>query len=185
MSKTALPANTVLSPVPAVMVSCGDAPENYNIVTVSWTGTVCSQPPMAYISLREDRHSFGIIRRTNEFVINLTPPELLETADWCGIKSGRDHDKWKERGLTPATSSAVKAPLIAECPVNVECRVTEVKHLGSHYLFLAEIAAIDADEKYVKDGRLDLSAFSTVANVGGKYMKVEGLIDPLRFTARK
>jgi flavin reductase (DIM6/NTAB) family NADH-FMN oxidoreductase RutF len=140
---------------------------------------------MAYIALREERHSFAIIKRTKEFVINLTPPELLETADWCGIYSGRDYDKWKERGLTPVAGTAVKAPLIAECPVNIECKVTEIKELGTHFLFLAEIVAVDADEAYVKGERLDLAEFSTVANVGGNYVKVDGLIDPLRFMARK
>lgn len=185
MKKIALPAGTVLAPVPAVMVSCGDSPENYNIVTVSWTGTVCSQPPMAYVALREERHSFGIIKRTGEFVINLTPVELLETADWCGVRSGKEVNKWMERGLTPASATVVKAPLIAECPVNVECRVTEIKELGSHFLFLAEVVAVNADERYVKDERLDLTEFSTVANVGGNYMRVGGFIGPLRFTARR
>ena len=118
---------TLIYPLPAVMVSCGDAPENYNILTIAWTGTICSDPPMCYISVRRERHSYDIIRRCGEFVINLTTEELARATDWCGVRSGRDWNKFKEMHLTPEKGQVVKAPLIAESPLNIECRVTEVK----------------------------------------------------------
>ena len=121
---------TVLYPLPAVLVSCGAAPEEYNLLTVAWTGTVCTDPPMCYVSIRPERHSYGIIRRTGEFVINLTTRSLARATDWCGVRSGRDHDKFAEMGLTPIAARVVQAPAIAEAPVSIECRVREVMHLG-------------------------------------------------------
>lgn len=127
---------TVLYPLPAVLVSCGAAPEEYNMLTVAWTGTVCSDPPMCFISVRPERHSHAIISRTGEFVINLTTRRLARAADWCGVRSGRDFDKFREMGLTAVPSEKVAAPLIAESPVNIECRVRQVLPLGTHDMFL-------------------------------------------------
>ncbi|HZW49414.1 MAG TPA: flavin reductase family protein [Bacillota bacterium] len=172
MQKYAIPAGTVLAPVPAVMISSGDAPENYNIATASWTGTVCSKPPMTYVSFRPATLSQGILMRTREFVINLITEDQCEVLDWCGRVSGREHNKWQEAGLTPVAAQKVKAPLIAECPINIECKVTQVLELGSHFMYLAEIVAVNADEKYLRDGKLDLSSFDTIVNRGGIYVRL-------------
>lgn len=134
----------MIYPLPAVMVSCGDD-EVENILTVAWTGTICSDPPMCYISVRKERYSHEIISRTKEFVINITTEALAKATDWCGVKSGRDFNKFKEMHLTPEKGQIVKAPIIKESPLNIECRVVEVKELGSHDMFIAEVVAIDAD----------------------------------------
>lgn len=111
---------TLIYPLPAVLVSCGATPDEYNLLTVAWTGTVCTNPPMCYISVRPERHSYDIIRRTGEFVINLTTEELARATDWCGVRSGRDHDKFRETGLTPVPATVVKAPVVAEAPLSIE-----------------------------------------------------------------
>ena len=139
-------AGTMIYPLPAVLVSCGDTPEEYNIFTVAWTGTVCTSPPMCYISVRPERHSYDIIKRTGEFVINLTTADMARAVDWCGVRSGRDYDKFAETGLTPVASAVVKAPAVGESPVSIECRVREVVRLGSHDMFLAEVVNVLADE---------------------------------------
>lgn len=151
------PGNMVY-PVPAVMVTVADKEGNSNIITVAWTGTVCTNPPMAYISVRPERHSYSMLKETGEFVINLTTEELAYATDYCGVRSGRDVDKWKETGLTPQAASKVSVPLIAESPVSIECRVTEVKELGSHHMFLADVVAVDVDEQWMNEsGKLELS----------------------------
>jgi flavin reductase (DIM6/NTAB) family NADH-FMN oxidoreductase RutF len=142
-------AGTMIYPLPAVMVSCGASPEEYNIITVSWTGTVCSDPAMCYVSVRKERHSYDIIKRNMAFVINLTTEELARATDWCGVRSGRDYDKFKEMHLTPVMSDNVKAPLIAEAPVSIECRVKQIIPLGSHDMFLAEVLSVQVDEQYL------------------------------------
>ena len=142
-------AGTMIYPLPAVMVSCGASPEEYNIITVSWTGTVCSDPAMCYVSVRKERHSYDIIKRNMAFVINLTTEELARATDWCGVRSGRDYDKFKEMHLTPVMSDNVKAPLIAEAPVSIECRVKQIIPLGSHDMFLAEVVSVQVDEQYL------------------------------------
>ncbi|HOP65047.1 MAG TPA: flavin reductase family protein [Spirochaetota bacterium] len=151
MSKIQWKPGTMIYPLPAVMVSCGTEPEFYNIVTVAWTGTVCTSPPMTYISLRKERYSYNIIRDSGEFVINLTTEELAFATDFCGVRSGRDINKFAHLGLTPAEASVVKAPLIAESPVNIECRVSRVIELGSHDMFLAEVAAVNVEEGYIDE----------------------------------
>ena len=140
---------TVLYPLPAVLVSCGATPEEYNMLTVAWTGTVCTTPPMCYISVRPERHSYAVIRRTGEFVINLTTRSMARATDWCGVRSGRDFDKFRETGLTPVPAERVAAPLIAEAPVSIECRVRQVLPLGTHDMFLAEVVNVQADEAYI------------------------------------
>ena len=184
MSKILLSPSTALAPVPAVMISSGDSIENYNIMTASWTGLVCSRPPMTYVSMRPATLSHGILMEKKEFVINLTPVELMETMDWVGRISGRDANKWEQKGLTPIAGTHVKAPLIQECPVNIECSVKQILELGSHFMFLAEIVAVHADECYVQNGRLALSQFTTVANVGADYHLVGEAVAPMGFSKK-
>lgn len=188
MAKQEWKPGNMLYPVPAVMVSCQsrNQEEKPNIITVAWTGTVCSDPPMVYISVRPDRHSYQIIKESGEFVINLTSEKLVRATDYCGVKSGRDTDKWKEMGLTPVPASKVSAPLIAESPVNLECRVTEVKDLGSHHMFLAEVVAVDADEEYINAaGKFELSKAGLVAYSHGEYYSLGNLLGTFGYSVRK
>ena len=141
----------MLYPLPVVMVSCRDKAGNDNIITVAWTGTICSDPAMLSISVRPERHSYKMIEETGEFVINLTTEELAFATDYCGVKSGRDMDKWAAAKLTREKADIVSAPMIKECPVNIECKVTEKKELGTHVMFLAEVVAVHADDKYMDE----------------------------------
>ncbi len=167
-------AGTMIYPLPAVMVSCGASPEEYNIITVSWTGTVCSDPAMCYVSVRKERHSYDIIKRNMAFVINLTTEELARATDWCGVRSGRDYDKFKEMHLTPVMSDNVKAPLIAEAPVSIECRVKQIIPLGSHDMFLAEVVSVQVDEQYLdpQTGAFRLDKAKLLAYNHGHYYKI-------------
>lgn len=142
--------STVISPVPASMVSCGSNPEEYNIITIAWTGTICSTPPMCYVSIRPERHSHGIIKKNKEFVINLTTEELAKAMDWCGVNSGRDFNKFKEMKLTPGKAQKVSAPIITESPVNIECVVKNIVSLGSHDMFMAEVVSVCMNEDFDK-----------------------------------
>jgi len=153
MAKEIWKPGNMLYPLPVVMVSLADKKGNYNIITVAWVGTVCSDPPMVSISLRPERYSFPILQETGEFVINLTTKELTFATDYCGVKSGRNTDKFRELGLTPLAAREVAAPLIGESPVSLECRVRQVLPLGSHHMFLADIVAVHADEKYMDENR--------------------------------
>jgi flavin reductase (DIM6/NTAB) family NADH-FMN oxidoreductase RutF len=151
MAKTHWKPGTMIYPLPAVMVSCGHSPEEYNIITIAWTGTINSNPPMCSISVRPGRHSYEIIKRTGEFVINLTTEELAKATDWCGCRSGRQYNKWEKMKLTPVPAKVVKAPAIEESPVNIECVVKEIKELGTHHMFIAEVVNVSVDEQYVND----------------------------------
>ena len=163
----------LMAPLPTVMVSCGDM-ENSNILTIAWTGIINSDPPMTYISVQPIRHSFEMIKGSGEFVINLTTEDLVKAMDYCGVKSGRDVDKFKEMKLTKAKADFVAAPLIDESPVNIECKVVETKELGSHIMFMAEIVAVHIDDKYVDEaGAYDFGAMNYVAFNHGKYYKVD------------
>ena len=162
----------MLSPVPAVMASLGEGDEAY-IITIAWTGIINSRPPMTYISVRKERHSHDILMKTGEFVINLTTEAILRQTDWCGVRSGRDFDKWKETGLTKEPASVVKCPMIAESPVNLECRVTEVKELGSHDMFMAEIVKVHVDDSIIdEDGHFDVVRAGLLAYIHGHYYTV-------------
>ena len=162
----------MLSPVPAVMASLGEGDEA-NIITIAWTGIINSRPPMTYISVRKERHSHDILMKTGEFVINLTTEAILRQTDWCGVRSGRDFDKWKETGLTKEPASVVKCPMIAESPVNLECRVTEVKELGSHDMFMAEIVKVHVDDSIIdEDGHFDVVRAGLLAYIHGHYYTV-------------
>lgn len=161
----------MVNPVPAVLVSCGDNPDNYNMLTVAWTGTLCSEPPMAYVSIRPERHSYEIIKRTGEFVINLTTKALAEATDWCGVRSGRNFNKFKECNLTPEESAVVKAPSIGESPISIECRVKQIIPLGSHDMFIGEVVNVAVDERYIdaETGKLDLAKAELITYAHGAY----------------
>lgn len=178
---------TLIYPLPAVMVSCGDAPENYNIITIGWTGTVCSDPPMCYISVRHERYSYDIIKRTGEFVINLTTVNLARITDWCGVRSGRDYNKFKEMHLTPQQGQLVKAPLIGESPLNIECRVRDIRPLGSHDMFLADVVAIDAEERLIdkSTGAFQLNHAQPLAYSHGKYYSLGEKLGSFGFSVKK
>lgn len=160
----------MLYPLPAVLVSCADAEGNTNILTVAWAGTVCSAPPMVSISVRPERYSFAMIHETGEFVINLTTEKLAWATDLCGVKSGRNTDKWKETHLTPVPAAMVGAPLIAESPVSLECRVKQENALGSHTMFVAEVVSVSVDGKYLDEsGRFHLEKASPICYSHGRY----------------
>lgn len=151
MAKELWKPGNMLYPLPVVMVSMADKNGKTNIITIAWAGTVCTNPPMVSISVRPERYSYPILKETGEFVINLTTKELAFATDYCGVKSGRDVDKFKEMNLTPLKAKEVRAPLIQESPVNLECRVREILPLGSHHMFLADVVAVHADEKYMDE----------------------------------
>ncbi|MDE7302788.1 MAG: flavin reductase family protein [Oscillospiraceae bacterium] len=152
-----LNAGTLLAPLPAVMVSCGTL-EKANVLTVAWTGIVNTKPPMTYISVRPTRYSYGIIKESGEFVINLTTSKMVRETDFCGVKSGKDTDKFRKCGLHIEAASAVSAPIISESPLSLECRVVDIKPLGSHDMFLAEIVAVNVDGRYIDSkGKINVS----------------------------
>ncbi len=165
---------TMVYPIPAVMLSCGDKPDNYNIITIAWTGTLNTNPPMLYASIRKNRHSHEIVSRTKEFVINLTNKDLAFQTDWCGVKSGKDFDKFKSMKLTPRKGEKVTAPIIVESPVNIECKVTEIRELGTHDMFVAEVVNIQADEKYLdkRSGSFELFRANPLVYSHGHYYEL-------------
>ena len=168
MGKRSFKGGAMLNPVPAVMVSCGS--RKPNIITIAWTGIVNSNPPMTYISVRKERYSHNIIENTGEFVINLCSEELAFATDFCGVRSGRDTDKFKEMKLTPERAEAVRCPMIKESPVNIECRVREIIELGSHDMFIADILRVHVDEQYIDQAdRIRLDQASLVAYNHGEY----------------
>ncbi len=177
----------MLYPLPAVMVSTADQKGNDNIITVAWTGTVCTNPAMLYISVRPQRYSYALLRDSGEFVVNLTTEKLARVTDWCGVRSGRDVDKWKETGLTRGKAEKLKfAPVIAECPVNIECQVREVKELGSHHMFLAEVLAVQADEKYMKEnGKFELNDAGLLAYSHGQYFTMGKELGRFGYSVKK
>ncbi|MDY6122889.1 MAG: flavin reductase family protein [Porphyromonas sp.] len=162
---------TLLYPLPAALVSCGDKPENYNLITVAWTGTVCTTPPVCYVSIRKERHSHGLITATGEFGLNLTNKPMAKAVDWCGVRSGRDFDKFAETGLTPEVAGSISAPLVEESPLSLECRVRQVIELGSHDMFLADILNIRIDPQYLdpESGAFDMYEAGLLAYVHGEY----------------
>ena len=171
MKKHTWKPGNMIYPLPAVLVSCGNTPEEYNLFTVAWTGTLCTNPPLCYISVRPERYSHGIIERTKEFVINLTTKDLAFATDWCGVKSGRDYKKFEEMGLTPARASVVNAPIVEEAPVAIECRVREIVPLGSHDMFVAEVVNVLADDRYLdpETGVFDLAKAEPLVYLHGGY----------------
>lgn len=170
MSKLQWKPSTLLYPVPAVMVTCADSSGKPNIITLAWAGTINSAPPMLSISVRKERYSYELIKQKGQFVVNLTTQKLVHAADYCGVKSGRDVDKFKELGLTPANASKIDVPLIAESPVNIECTVTDRIELGSHDMFIAKVEAVNVDEELLDEkGKLWLSKAGLISYSHGEY----------------
>ncbi len=185
MTKITWKSGTMLSPVPPAMISCGTV-KKPNIMTAAWTGIINSEPPMTYVSIRPERYSHGIISETKEFVINLTTLPLVAAADFCGVKSGRNVDKFKEMKLTASPCSQISAPQIEEAPVSIECRVKDIQHFGTHDMFLAEIVAVNVDEKYInEEGRLELEKSGLIAYVHGHYYTLGRKIGKFGFSVNK
>ena len=185
MSKVTWKPGTFLYPLPAVMISCGDM-EKSNIITVAWTGIINTDPAMVYISVRPSRYSYNLIKEKGEFVINLTTKDLAYATDWCGVKTGAKIDKFKEMKLTKEKAKFVKCPMIKESPVSVECKVKEVRELGSHHMFVAEVLAINADEKYIDDkGAFDISKCDLIAYSNGNYYSLGKKIGRFGFSVQK
>lgn len=185
MSKLKWKAGNMIYPLPAVIVSCGETEEEYNAITIAWTGTICTNPPMTYISVRPSRHSYPILKRTGAFVINLTTEELVRATDYCGVKSGKDEDKLKTVGLTYEPSD-VAAPLIKECPVNIMCEVTEVKELGSHDMFMAKVVGIYVDDKYMDENdKFHLDQANLMAYSHGSYFSLGKKLGTFGYSIRK
>lgn len=185
MSKLKWKPGTLVYPLPPVMVSCGNM-ENSNILTVAWTGILCTNPAMTYVSIRKERHSYDMIKSRGEFVINLASADLARTVDFCGVKSGKDIDKFNECNLTKEKGSEVSAPMIKECPINIECRVTNIKELGSHDMFMAEILAVNVDEKYLDEtGRFDMDACNLLAYSHGQYYELGKRLGKFGFSVEK
>ena len=185
MSKVTWKPGTFLYPLPAVMVSCGNM-EKSNIITVAWTGILNTNPAMVYISVRPTRYSYNLIKESGEFVINLTTKDLAYATDWCGVKTGAKVDKFAEMHLTKEKAKFVKCPMIKESPVSVECKVKEIKELGSHHMFVAEVLAINADEKYIDEkGAFDISKCDLIAYSNGNYYSLGKKIGRFGFSVQK
>lgn len=187
MAKQDWKPGTMIYPLPAIMVSCGSTPDEYNIITVSWVGTICTNPPMCYISVRPERHSYDIIKRNMEFVINVTTEDLAYATDWCGVKSGKNVRKFEEMKLTPQQASVVNAPIIGESPLSIECRVREIIPLGSHDMFVADVVNVKADEKYIdpETGRFDLVKSGVIAYSHGFYYTLTEQIGRFGWSVKK
>ena len=186
MSKQNWKPGNMLYPVPAVMVSCQRPGEKANIITLAWAGTVCSDPAMVSISVRSERYSHDIIEETGEFVINLVTTELTKKCDWCGVKSGRDFDKFKEMKLTEYKSDFLGVPAIDESPVNIYCKVKKIERLGSHDMFIAEVVGVTVDEKYMdKKGRFDLGAANLMAYSHGEYFALGKKLGKFGYSVKK
>ena len=169
MAKQIWKPGTILYPVPVVMVSCGDM-QNSNIITIAWTGTINTNPAMTYISVRPERHSYNMIKESGEFVINVTTESLAYATDWCGVKSGKDYDKFEKMKLTKQKAEHLSCPIIAESPINIECKVKDIIELGSHHMFLSEVVGCMADEKYMEEsGKFDFAASKPICYSHGDY----------------
>ena len=185
MAKLQWKPGTLLAPAPPALVSCGTM-EEHNVLTAAWTGIVNSEPPMTYVSIRPQRHSHSIIKEKGEFVINLPTEAIVKATDLCGVKSGRDVDKFALAGLTAEPSNLVAAPGIAECPISLECKVREVTSLGSHDMFLADIVAVDVDPKYVDEkGALHMEKAGLLAYAHGAYFGLGKQLGTFGFSVRK
>ena len=186
MAKQIWKPGNMLYPLPAVLVSVADREGNKNLFTVAWTGTVCSDPPMVSISVRPERYSYHMIEETGEFVINLTTEALAYATDYCGVRSGRDVDKWQVVNLTPISGEHVAAPMVAESPVNLECGVTQKLELGTHHMFLAKVLAVHADERYMdQSGRFHLNDAKPLVYSHGRYLSVGEEIGSFGYSVQK
>ncbi len=185
MAKVVRKPGTVLYPMPTVLVSCGTG-ERTNIITLAWAGTLSSKPPIVGIGVRSSRYSHGLIKEVGEFVVNLPRADQLKWADYCGMVSGRDEDKWTACGFTPIPAAEVQVPLIAECPVGIECRVSQLLPLGSHDLFLGEVVAVQMDEAVLDEqGRLDHDKTKPFAYLDGEYRRVGELLGTFGYSKKR
>ena len=186
MKQSWRPGNMVY-PVPAMLVSCGATPEEYNVFTASWVGTICSDPAMCYVSIRPSRHSYDIVKRNMAFTLNLSTEQLAQATDWCGVRSGRDYNKFEEMNLTPVKGEKVAAPYIDEAPVCIECKVKEIVHLGSHDMFIADVVNVLADERYIdsQTGEFDLKKANLIAYSHGEYFKLGEKIGNFGWSVKK
>lgn len=180
-------AGTMVYPAPAILVSCGSAPGRSNLFTVAWTGTICTNPAMLSISIHPARFSYGIIKEEMQFTVNLTTNDMARATDWCGVRSGRDYDKWKETGLTAVPGVANTCPYIKESPLAIECRVTDIIHLGSHDMFIGRVLDLLADEQYIdaETGAFDMARAGLMAYVHGGYFALGEKLGHFGFSVRK
>lgn len=186
MSKEFWKAGNMVYPLPAVLISCQRENEKPNIFTVAWTGTICTNPAMVYISVRPERHSYAIIEETKEFVINLTTESMTKAVDFCGVRSGKTVDKFKETGLTAIPAQTVSAPLVAQSPVNIECRLEKIIPLGSHHMFIAKVLGVNVDKKYINEnGKFELAKSKLVAYSHGEYYALGHMIGNFGYSVRK
>jgi len=178
---------TMIYPLPAVLISCGSDESEYNLLTLSWVGTICTNPPMCYISVRPERHSYPIIKKNMEFVINLTTKDMAFATDWCGVRSGKDYNKFSEMKLTPGKAGVVNAPIVEESPLCIECRVKEIVPLGSHDMFIADVVNIRADDKYLnkETGKLELAETNPLVYVHGNYFELGEKIGKFGWSVEK
>ena len=187
MSKLSWRPGTMIYPLPAVIVTVGATPDEWNPITIAWTGTICSYPAMCYISVRKERHSFELLKRHMEFTINLTTTEMARATDWIGVRSGKDFDKWKETGLTPIPGQTVSSPTIEQSPLSIECRVKSVTDLGTHSMFIADVLNVRADEKWIdpETGRFSLEKSGIMAYCHGHYFGLGEMIGKFGFSVQK
>lgn len=183
--KTDWKPGTMIYPLPAALVSCGNCEDEYNLITVAWVGTICTNPPLCYISVRPERHSYNIIKKNMEFVINLTNEEMAFATDWCGVRSGRDYNKFHEMKLTPGKASVVGCPIVEESPLSIECRVKEIISLGSHDMFISEVVNVKADDRFIdkETGKMDLSGLMAYAH--GNYYELGERIGKFGWSVEK
>lgn len=185
MGKLTWKPGTMEYPLPAVLVSCGDM-DNSNVLTVAWTGILCTDPAMTYVSIRKERYSYDIIKNTKEFVINLTTEDLAKATDTAGVKSGRNVDKFKLLNLTKEKATTASCPMVKESPVNIECKLEEIKELGSHDMFIAKITAVNVDEKYIDEtGKFDLEKCNLIAYSHGAYYTLGKKLGKFGFSVKK
>lgn len=186
MSKISWKPGNMLYPLPAVLVTCCDKEGRDNVLTVAWTGTVCSDPAMLYISVRPQRYSYPMLKETGEFVVNLTTEALCKAVDYCGVRSGRDEDKFQAAGLTKGKADKVKAPIIMECPVNIECKVTDIIPLGTHDMFVAEVVNVQVSDEYMDEkGAFHLAEAKPLAYSHGTYYTIGEELGSFGYSVRK
>lgn len=187
MAKESWKPGTMINPLPAVLVTCGSEPSEWNMLTIAWTGTICTNPPMCYISVRPERASYPLLTANMEFTINLTTVDMARATDWAGVRSGRDYNKWAETGLTPLPGEKVASPTIEQSPLSIECRVKEVMHLGSHDMFIADVVNVRADTRYIdpETGAFSLEKADLLAYSHGFYHSLGPVIGRFGFSVKK
>lgn len=186
MAKVSWRPGTQIYPLPAVIVTCGDKPENWNMLTIAWTGTICSDPAMCYISVRPERASYPLIVANMEFTINLTTQKMAFATDWVGVRSGREFNKWEKTGLTPMPGEKVASPTILESPLSIECRVKDIIKLGTHDMFISDVLNVRADSELIDaTGKFDLEKSGLIAYSHGNYYKLGEIMGKFGFSVKK